>query len=67
MTKAELLKALEPFKDDIVLWMEADAGVALVGSISYEPDGIERGDNVAALIICPLPDVRGLIIESPKS
>jgi hypothetical protein len=59
MTKAELLKALEPFTDDIEIWMEADAGLVRVGSVDYETKGIDD-EGLAALIICPL-------IESPKS
>ena len=53
MTKSEMLAALEPFSDDIEIWMEADAGYKLVGNVDYEPKGID--DDYAVLIICPPP------------
>ncbi len=51
MTKAELLKALEPFTDDIEIWMEVDAGLARVGDVDYDPKGVD--DDCAVLIVSP--------------
>ena len=54
MTKAELILALEPFTDDIEIWMESDAGLSRVGSIDYDPNGVDN--DYAVLVISPASD-----------
>jgi hypothetical protein len=59
MTKSELLKALEPYTDDIEIWMRdgnnKDASVACIEHIHYEPKGIDD-DYDAALVVSPSSD-----------
>lgn len=53
MTKGELIRALEPYTDDIELWMEADGlSMAPVGGATYDPKGPYDRDE-AVLVFYP--------------
>lgn len=51
MTKRELLELLEPFDNDVHLWMEVDAGIAPVGYADYQASGPE--DEGPIILLAP--------------